>query len=374
MAGRRIVVSGNCHVGAIATAVAAMLPDDHVEPIACYPEDPATEAATGERLRHADAWVTLNDRSIHARILDGGEPPAEVVALPNLRFFGYHPDIAHVGFRDGGVLVTGAVGPYNSALVLGGWRLGLTEEQIVGSFVPEVCDALGYTTFWPAAVEELKRRVDRSDLGWGEVYLPLAQGEPFMLTDNHPRLNALIHLARLAAGRLGADPDLVAFPWDQVLPDGLLATSEVWPVYPAVARQIGLRGGYVWRSATHGLIDLPTFVRLSLETYRAVDPETLVAPAVLDPPDAEPPTLDLDPVVEVLDRHHSGRSLDPAPRAEPAGDRDAARAADPAGGTGPGGGVGPARDADPAGAGGQGPGRVRSVLAAWTGRRAAQAR
>lgn len=368
MAARRIVVSGNCHVGAIATALGAMLPDDHVEPIACYPEDPATEAATGERLRHADAWVTLNDRSIHARILGGGEPPGEVVTLPNMRFFGYHPDIVHVGFRDGGVLVTGAVGPYNSALVLGGWRLGLDEEQIVASFVPEVCDALGYTTFWPAAVAELERRVDRSDLGWGEVYLPLAQGEPFMLTDNHPRLNALIHLSRLAAGRLGADPDHVAFPWDQVLPDGLLATSEVWPVYPSVARQLGLRGGHVWRSATHGLLDLATFVRLSLETYRSVDPEALVAPAVLDPPDAEPPTLDLDPVVAVLDRFHSGRSVEPA---EPGGGADPAEVA---GQPGDGADPVPAADAGPAGPSGQGPGRVRSVLSAWAGRRATQAR
>jgi hypothetical protein len=172
----------------------------------------------------------------------------------------------------------------------------------------------------------------------------------------------------LAAGRLGADPELVAFPWDQVLPDGLQATSEVWPVYPAVARQIGLRGGHVWRSATHGLLDLPTFVRLSLETYQAVDPETLVTPVVLDPPDAEPPTLDLDPVVAVLDRYHSGRSVEPV---DPVG------AADPAEGSGQPGDDArpvPAAEAGSAGPSGQGSGRVRSALWAWTGRRAAQAR
>ena len=104
-----------------------------------------------------------------------------------------------------------------------------------------------------------------------------------MLTDNHPRVDALIHLARLAAGRLGADPERVAFPWEQVVPDGLLATSEVWPVYPVVAAPLGLDGGFVWRTGSGQLLGLEEFVRRSLETYRIVDPDSLDAPELDDP-------------------------------------------------------------------------------------------
>jgi hypothetical protein len=281
--GRRIVVSGNCQIGALSATLAAMLPDDVVEPVAYFPEDPASEALNREALRGADVWVNNISRPLHDQIIGDVERPGTILYVPNVRFFGFHPDILHVSFTDGGTLQTGAAGPYNSAIVLAGWKLGLDEDQIVARFTRETCAALGYSRFWGQALVELKRRVDLSDLDWGEVYLPLARGTAFMLTDNHPRLDVMVHLARLAGGRLGADPEAVAFPWEQVIPDGLLATSEVWPVYPGVAEPLGLRGGHVWRTSAGELLDLRTFVRRSLETYAIVDPATLVAPELDDP-------------------------------------------------------------------------------------------
>ncbi len=281
--GRRIVVSGNCQIGALSAALAAMLPDDEVEPVAYFPEDPASEVANREALRDADVWVNNISRPLHDQIIGDAPRPATVLYVPNVRFFGFHPDILHVHFADGGILQTGAAGPYNSAIVLAGWKLGLTEEQIVARFTRETCAALGYSTFWDQALVELKRRVDLSDFAWDEVYLPLVRGTAFMLTDNHPRLDVMVHLARLVGDRLGADAEAIAFPWEQVIPDGLLATSEVWPVYPGVAEPLGLRGGHVWRTAAGELLDLPTFVRRSLETYRIVDPASLAAPEIDDP-------------------------------------------------------------------------------------------
>lgn len=281
--GRRIVVSGNCQIGALSATLAAMLPDDTVEPVAYFPEDPASEATNREALRGADVWVNNISRPLHDQIIGDAPRPGTVLYVPNVRFFGFHPDILHVSFTDGGTLQTGAAGPYNSAIVLAGWKLGLDEDQIVARFTRETCAALGYSGFWGQALVELKRRVDLSDFDWGEVYLPLARGTAFMLTDNHPRLDVMVHLARLAGARLGAEEEAVRFPWEQVIPDGLLATSEVWPVYPGVAEPLGLRGGHVWRTGAGELLDLRTFVRRSLETYAIVDPATLVAPELDDP-------------------------------------------------------------------------------------------
>lgn len=280
---RRIVVSGNCQIGALSATLAAMLPDDVVEPVAYFPEDPATEALNREALRGADVWVNNISRPLHDQIIGDVPRPETVLYVPNWRFFGFHPDILHVSFTDGGTLQTGAAGPYNSAIVLAGWKLGLDEDQIVARFTRETCAALGYSSFWGQALVELKRRVDLSDFDWGEVYLPIARGTAFMLTDNHPRLDVMVHLARLVGGRIGADPEAIQFPWEQVVPDGLLATSEVWPVYPGVAEPLGLRGGHVWRTSAGELLDLRTFVRRSLETYAIVDPDTLVAPELDDP-------------------------------------------------------------------------------------------
>lgn len=281
--GRRIVVSGNCQIGALSSTLAAMLPDDEVEPVPYFPEDPETEATTRAALRGADVWVNNISRPLHDQILGDVARPATVLYVPNIRFFGFHPDIVHVRFTDGGILQSGAGGPYNSAIVLAGWRLGLSEEQVVARFTPETCAALGYASFWGPALVELKRRVDVSDFDWGEVYLPLARRGAFMLTDNHPRVDVMVHLARLVGARLGADAEAIGFPWEQVVPDGLLATHEVWPVYPGVAEPLGLRGGHVWRTSAGELLDLATFVRRSLETYRTIDPATLDAPGLDDP-------------------------------------------------------------------------------------------
>ncbi len=280
---RRIVVSGNCQIGALSATLAAMLPDDVVEPIPYYPEDPASEALNREALRTADVWVNNISRPLHDQIIGDAPRPETILYVPNIRFFGFHPDILHVQLAGGGTLQTGAAGPYNSAIVLAGWKLGLDEDEIVARFTSETCAALGYSHFWGQALVELKRRVDLSDLDWGEVYLPLARGTAFMLTDNHPRLDVMVHLARLAGARLGADLEAVQFPWEQVIPDGLLATSEVWPVYPGVAEPLGLRGGHVWRTSAGELLDLRSFVRRSLETYAIVDPADVVAPALDEP-------------------------------------------------------------------------------------------
>ena len=74
---------------------------------------------------------------------------------------------------------------------------------------------------------------------------------------------------------MGADPGLVAYPWELVIPDGLLATSTVWPVYPHLADALDLPGAFVWRCPNGELIDLETFVTRSIGRYTAVDPATV---------------------------------------------------------------------------------------------------
>lgn len=279
---RRIIVSGNCQIGGLAATLAGLLPDDEVRAVAHVPGDPGSEAEVRQALAEADVWVTNASRTVQAPLREAAPHLREQVYVPDVRFFGFHPDITHPTLRDGSAL-HGPTGPYASLVVLAGWRLGLDEEQVVARFAPATLRALGYASSWVAALEELRRRVEVSDLDWAEVYLPLARGADFMLTDDHPRIEVLAHLARLVGARLGADPDLVAHPWERVVPDGLLATSEAWPVYPPVAGSLGLRGGYVWRTTAGELIDLPTFVHRSLAAYRPLDPTGVDAPGLDDP-------------------------------------------------------------------------------------------
>lgn len=271
--GRRIVVTSNCQLGGLHAALSAMLPDDEVLAVPYHGFEPPELASL---LPEADVWVSSYHPTEARSILDRYGSPAELISVPLLLFTGFHPDIVHVILPDGRELES-AAGGYSSAIVAWGWMHGLTEQEILARFSPETFAALGYTTTaWAGGVRLARYVFDEANADFDAWFLPLlARGGMFMLTDNHPRLDALVQLARPVARRLGAPADRVAYPWETVVPDGLLATSTVWPLYPHVADHLDQPGAYAWRCVNGELIDLPTFVRRSLALYREVDPATV---------------------------------------------------------------------------------------------------
>lgn len=270
---RRIAVAAHCHTGGITAALSGMLPDDTVVP--CWAVSDQT--ALRREVQGADLWVT--SLRGEARVTVEREfPDVGVISVPDIWFPGFHPDIIHVPHPDGGMLQSPA-GDYNSAIVLWGWKHGLTMEQILARFSAETVVALMYPWRWSSAVDHLRSRFEDSDLDFARYFLPLRRGGTFMLSDNHPRVDGLVQIARQVGVLLGATRDLVAFPWESVLPDALLATGPVWPVYPAVAEVLGLRGGYVWRQANGTMLTLEGFVAASLAAYDAIDPLDVKVPA-----------------------------------------------------------------------------------------------
>ncbi len=269
---RRIVVTSNCQLGGLHAALSAMLPGDDVVAVPYLGVEPPELAGL---LPDADVWVS----SLHPRearpILDRLGSAAELVSVPLLLFTGFHPDIVHVT-EPSGTEVESAAGGYSSAIVAWGWRHGWSVDEIVARFDAATFADLGYLSAWEGAVRLARYVFDEADADVDAWLLPLvARGRVFMLTDNHPAVEALVQLARVAARRIGADPELVAYPWELVIPDGLLATSTVWPVYPHVAAALDRPGAFVWRCPNGELIDLETFVSRSLAAYAAVDPATV---------------------------------------------------------------------------------------------------
>lgn len=280
---RRIVVLSNCQLGATAAALAAMLPDDVIEPV-MYPG--FVPEGMAERLAGADVWVSCARRHESEAVLEGmGEAGRSIrlVSVPMLWFFGFHPDILHAEAPDGSPLPS-AISGYSSSIVTWGWQHGLDADEIVARFTPAVMDGLGYTTGWDQRLAMLRTIVELTDVDFARWYLPLVGDGCFMLTDNHPRVGAIVGVARQAAEVLGADPARLAVPWEELIPDGLLATAAVWPVYPSVAASVGIVGSYVWRTADGELIELDEFVRRTLEALAPYDPGQVRVPELVDDP------------------------------------------------------------------------------------------
>ena len=68
--GRRIVVVSNCQLGAVATALAAMLPDDEVVP---RPWTGTLPEGLPDDLALADAWVSCLPRAESEAVVAGLE-------------------------------------------------------------------------------------------------------------------------------------------------------------------------------------------------------------------------------------------------------------------------------------------------------------
>lgn len=265
---RNIVVMSNCQTGGLHAALAAMLPEDRVTSLAWLGAEPPGLRAV---LADADVWVCSVPRALAESIAAEAGVSPRIIVVPTIWFPAFHPDQTPILLRRGGEL-DGAVGPYHSKICVWGWTHGFDVDAVLACFRPDVFAALGYFEAWSPATAELRGIFEPTDLDFARWFLPLGRRGAFMLTNNHPRIDALVQLARLVAELLGGDPELVRYGWEQVLPDGLLASSVVWPLYPSVADVLDLPGAYVWRLASGELIDLPTFVSRSLASYGSVDP------------------------------------------------------------------------------------------------------
>src|SRR4051812_16456521 len=96
---RRIAVAANCQTGGITAALRAMLPDDTVNP--CW--------AVGDlellrdEVEGADIWVSALTEAATAAMVRVF-PELRVIAIPNLFFSAFHPDVIHVAHPHGGPL------------------------------------------------------------------------------------------------------------------------------------------------------------------------------------------------------------------------------------------------------------------------------
>jgi hypothetical protein len=73
----------------------------------------------------------------------------------------------------------------------------------------------------------------------GEDWQALLDQTPFMHTINHPKATMLGVIARLLAVKAGLVPKSTSPP--ELVHDALSAQA-IWPVYPAIAARLGMRG------------------------------------------------------------------------------------------------------------------------------------
>jgi hypothetical protein len=266
----------------VTAALRLIFPRDSIEVYRMWIDDNAAIAAA---LADADAWVAQpvpdNDQ-----LRELSQTQAVQVMCPSLGFSGFHPDMVFAwchpdmiyAWRNG--LLFRGLNEYHSAIGLWAWRRGLDVPDAVRLFSGETFRRLGYYGAFRAEIEPLSDAFTKAGLDFSWFWLRAKRLGVFMHTVNHPRIDALVLLAKLVARELGMPSRVLQEPIERYVPDQLLPIV-VWPVYPELASHLGVPGSdlFMYGSSTYRLED---FLAAQWEAYGDADPEIIRCPRITD--------------------------------------------------------------------------------------------
>jgi hypothetical protein len=202
---------------------------------------------------------------------------------PRIWFNGFHPDVVSVPGPPGPV--SAPLGADHSSLVLYAWHRGMTVAETAKLFVEPVFAALGFLDCWGAAKRAMLEEGEFVGFSLDGIFARVERQGCFMRTPAHPALIVSAEIARALSRRAGL-PISLAAP-ELYLEDAMIHIG-VWPVYPEIARRLGLAGGYAFKPAqppspSPVLFDLHQFIERSFEAYAQTQPAALMSKRLENP-------------------------------------------------------------------------------------------
>lgn len=276
--GPRIAVIGNCQCFGVAYAMKVMDPSATVDHFSAIAQGRASIGLFAKTLATYD-YVFSHD-FLEGHLRGGGSAELrqllpKMMIFPAIAFAAFHPDLVYIhdlsrvhGF------VFGPIGPYHSAIALFAYRKGLSLEEANALFNENVFEALGYLAVWNDAAREL---LDTTKNGYGvdlsTELMNWSRRGVFMYSTVHPMSFVLFDLARKLWENAGIKPRQVNFNYYDIHD---LSRSEIFPVYPPIAKLFGVSGGYQFKMQNHHIavtvgdfLTLPQYLSACYKIYAA---------------------------------------------------------------------------------------------------------
>jgi hypothetical protein len=213
------------------------------------------------------------------------EAALPVLYLPAIVFRGFHPDVIYLRNRSTGGILYGIGTQYQSAIVAAAFLLGLPHDRIEDLFNAYVFAELGYFDAFraekPAFLANLKAEGYDLEPVFDSIVEEIGS---FMYTINHPHILLITIMCRMALAKHGLiDPET---PLPVNIPDRLFR-NFVCPVYPQIAKRIGVSGSTVFLKANKALaadetreLTLADYIASSYQIYERLPADTFRDPAV----------------------------------------------------------------------------------------------
>lgn len=248
-------------------------------------QPPSFKFVTAEDILHPQRGLTAIQQSLaendvvlmqpqYADVMRAVLPQLDekLVLFPSISFPAFQPDQCYVRIKGTFIEVSGPLGPYHSSIVYYAWRAGMSTQQTADLFCDEVYQQLRFYEYWDSSTQALLEEGERCGMSLDGLLKQWRARGCFMHSPNHPKLFVVADIARQVMQQL----DITALPIDplEVVWDNLADTS-IWPVYPEIARRIGIEGALIFKGNNPGLpskapivsYDLEAFIARSFEAY-----------------------------------------------------------------------------------------------------------
>ncbi|QGM47025.1 WcbI family polysaccharide biosynthesis putative acetyltransferase [Methylocystis heyeri] len=287
-AGPRIAVVGNCQSFGVAYAMKLLDPTARVDHYSAVAKALADIDLLAGTLAGYD-YVFTQDFPAH--IVKGGDSQellrrlSNATLFPTVSFAAFQPDLVYLLDADnGGKALSGPLRPYHSALAVFAYRVGLSAKQANALFNRNVFEAVGYFDVWNSAAQEFLDNARRYGLDLSQELMSWARRGVFMYSIVHPKPYVLADIARQLFAKKGLAVRNENFD-DYAIDD--LARAEIFPVYPEIAENFGVRGGYLFKQGNFHIsngvgnfLTLPEYIDACYAVYKRARPAQIAHPRI----------------------------------------------------------------------------------------------
>ncbi|WP_161973761.1 GSCFA domain-containing protein [Hwanghaeella grinnelliae] len=221
---------------------------------------------------------------VRASIEKNRHPDSKLLTFPNIFFKAYMPDVL-MGDIDGKQLLS-PLRDMNSSIVLYAWVNGLDVEQTASLFSRETYETLGWYRYWEAGKKFLEAQGTAIGLPLGDLFQRWVKKGRFVHDPLHPKLFALVDVARALAERDGiVFQDIhLRIPSPEMFEP--FFNPNKWPIYPGFG---GPSGGGIRLEFVSGeqsypsVLNLRQFIEHSFKRYDADGHSKEACQALLPP-------------------------------------------------------------------------------------------
>lgn len=208
----------------------------------------------------------------------------QVHFMPTVVFPGFHPDMAYIFDNEG--LLPAVHSDFHSKIAVAAYLLGFAPSRAAQLYNALVFSELGYFEDFDAARIVFEQKIEEGGLSSaGLIEHFLHTIGPFMYMANHPHIQVLAHICRELYVKIGLIDASNPLP---VVAKDHLAESFTWPIYPALAKRVGIEGSMNFQKpawlATDGQareFSMQTYLADVFAFYSTIDRKRLESEPIL---------------------------------------------------------------------------------------------